>query len=372
MTTVLFYNGDWHKQKPLTFIECMGKPVSELFEIFHKGNYRRNTGTFLMTDCLAKNIDAEYVSAFDFDRINELKPDTIVTNALHCVSPRFFFDKEYWQKLLDTGAKIVPMTFGFRYHENGDFYLTDDMIYIFKAISERNEIGVRGEIVAEILNKYGIKNVRIVGCHSLFYHNDKNFKVDSKKEKVQSINFCFNQCFSDFFQSHVDFCRLSLPIFNYFFSLYKKGSVNVDYTLQIAFMKEYSSYSNFTRFEWIQDFVVQKGRYFFSVDDWITALKKNDFSIGTQFHGNLAAILAKTPALIITIDKRMEELAKYHHIPFIKAEEFDVSKPIDYYFDLCDYSEFNKYYEKTYNEFVDYCYRNGVQLKSQTVEVHDV
>ena len=89
----------------------------------------------------------------------------------------FRSDREYWQRILDTGIKIVPMTCGFRYHEAGEIYLTNDMIYILKQISERNEIGVRGEKVADILNKYGINNLRIVGCQSLFYFNNRGFNV---------------------------------------------------------------------------------------------------------------------------------------------------------------------------------------------------
>jgi hypothetical protein len=343
----------------------MNMTATELVSIFHSGNYRRNTGTFLMTDCLAKNLDAEYVSAWDFDKLKEGKVTTIVTNALHCVSPKFVFSREYWQRILDLNTKLVPMTFGFRYHENGDFFLSDDMLYIFKQIAERNEIGVRGEIVAEILSDYGIKNVRIIGCHSLFYHLNRNFSVNNVKLAPERINFNFNQCFSDYFQSHLDFCAKSLPIFQYFFNLYNVGQIEIDYTMQTAFMKELAGYASFTSFEVVKDFAVNKGRYFFSVDDWVSALKQNDFSVGTQFHGNVASILAGTPALLIAIDKRMEELALYHKIPFIKAESFDPSKPLEYYYNLCDYSEFNKQFATCYDSFIDYCYKNDVSFKNE-------
>jgi hypothetical protein len=362
--TLLFYNDDWHKQRPLKFSECFDMPVSELLNVFHSTHYRGNTGTFLMTDCLAKNLDAEYVSAWDFEKLREYKISAIVTNALHCVSPRFVFDRAYWQKILDMNTKLVPLTFGFRYHENGDFFLTEDMVYIFKQIAERNEIGVRGEFVAEILDAYGVKNVRIVGCHSLFYPMDRNFRVDTAKQAVKSINFNFNQCYPDFFQTHLEFCIASLPVFNYFLALFSDKRVEIDYTMQTAFMKELMGFSNFTNFAVARDFVMSRGRYFFSVDDWIKALTGNDFSIGTQFHGNVAAILAGIPALLITIDKRMEELARYHKIPFIRAEDFDPKRPIEHYRERCDYTEFNNSYAACHDNFVDYCRKNGVALKA--------
>jgi hypothetical protein len=366
MKTMFFCNGDLHRQKPLRFSECFDMTARELYRVFHSGNYRRNTGTFLMTDCLAKNLDAEPVSAWDFEKIREYKASAIVTNALHCVSPRFVFDRAYWQKILDLGIKLVPMTFGFRYHENGEYYLTDDMVYIFKQISERNEIGVRGEFIADILCGYGIKNVRIIGCHSLFYHMDRGFRIDVSKRDCNRINFNFNQCYSDYFQSHLDFCRESLPVFNYFLSLFEGKKVAVDYTMQTAFMKELTGFTNFTDFGAVKDFVMSRGRYFFSVDDWMNALKENDFSIGTQFHGNVAAVLAGTPALLITIDRRMEELARYHGMPFMKAEDFDPNLEIGYYREICDYTEFNKRYPVCYDEFIDYCVKNDIALKAET------
>lgn len=364
--TLLFYNGDWHKQRPLRFADCFAMPVDELLSIFHSGNYRKNTGTFLMTDCLAKNIDAEHVLAYDFDRLKNSGASTIVTNALHCFSPRYVFNKEYWQKILDLNTRLVPMTLGFRYHENGKFHLTKDMLYILRQIAERNEIGVRGEYAAEILNSYGIKNLRIVGCPSLFYHMDREFQVINTPRQIRRINFNFNQCFTDYFQTHVDFWQTARPIFDYFLAQFHSRRVQVDYTLQTAFLKEVIGYDNFIGWEVVKAFVMERGRYFFSVDDWMTALKMNDISIGTQFHGNVAAILARTPALMIAIDKRMEELARYHRIPYIMAEDFNPNKTVGYYQELCDYARFNSSYAAAYDTFVDYCIKNGVTLKVPT------
>lgn len=315
-----------------------------------------------MTDCLERNFDAIHVSASNFDQLKECAPETIITNAFHCVSPRFVFDRHYWQKILDFGCRLLPVTFGFRYHENGDFFLTDDMIYIFKQIAERNEIGVRGERTAEILDDYGIGNIRIVGCHSLFYHMDECFSVGNPAVPVENVNFNFNTCYQDFFMSHEQFCKTLLPIFNYFLELGRTERINIDYTMQTDILKELIGYGNFASFKSVSEFVMKKGRYFFSVDDWIAALRKNKFSIGTQFHGNIASILAGTPSLLIVIDRRMEELARYHKIPFITPEQFNPKRPIDYYAELCDYSAFNRQFRDAYRVFREYLRKNNVSM----------
>jgi len=60
----------------------------------------------------------------------------------------------------------------------------------------------------------------------------------------------------------------------------------------------------------------------------------------------------------------MEEMCKFHKIPYINISEFDVNKPLKYYKDLCDFSEFNKHYAENYNNYVDYCIKNDIMLKN--------
>lgn len=363
--TLLIYNRDFHKEDPITFRECITKNAREIYDKFYTYRYRLNTGTYLMTDTLAKLLDARWIYPNDFDTIENSGADTLVTNAFHCISPRFFFDKEYWQRILDSGIRIVPMTCGFRYHEHGQMELTNDIIYILSQISERNEIGVRGEMAADVLEKSGIKNVRIVGCQSLFYWNRGNYQINKDKKDISKINFNFNQCYTDFFESHVEFCERSLIFFKYIFNLFKQGKVDINYTMQTAFFKEWTGFNNFINYDYLKDFPEKCGKYYFSVDDWVEGIKNLDFSIGTQFHGSVAAILAGIPTLMITIDDRMKELCEVHSVPHIDISKFRPDMPIEYYYNLTDYSEFNEKYNANYDNFIDYCTKNGVKLRNE-------
>lgn len=361
--TLLVYNRDYHMQRPVLFKDCFDMKPQEVYDIFCSFRYRTNTGTYLMTDTLARLLDARWIYPNDFEIMECGKAKTLVTNAFHCISPRFYFDRKYWQKVLDTGINIVPMTCGFRYHEEGTFNLTDDMICILKQISERNEIGVRGERTADILDGYGIKNVRVIGCHSLFYWNNRKFKIDKTDKSIKSLNFNFNQCYTDYFESHSQFCSLSLPFFEYIRRLFENRTVDIQYTMQTFFLKEWIGYNNFTKYELVKEFTEKCGEYYFSVEDWINGIKNVDMSIGTQFHGNIAAILAGVPALIVTIDDRMRELCAVHHIPNIDIKDFDPNKSLQYYYDNINYTDFNMCFAANYDNFLGYCDRNGVNLK---------
>jgi hypothetical protein len=326
---------------------------------------RRNLGTYLMTDSLVKNIDALMIPRnFDFSMIEGV--DSVVTNYFHCVSSYFEIDWPYWDKILKYPFKIIPLTCGFMYNgENGGYPqpISKEIVKLFGAISERCEIGVRGEIDADILEKYGIKNVRVLGCPSLYYHMDREFQVNCDNHSVKSVNFNFSTDFQNLNISQKTFLHTHMKLFWYFLRIFDENRLTVDFTLQKPPAWEIVDLSRVINYQEAKRFFIGGGRSFFSVKDWIAALLKNDFCIGTRFHGNIAGVLASIPTLMINIDIRMRELNRYYKIPSINIDEFDPSKPIEYYRELCDYSEFNKNYSKTYDNFIDYCKKNDVALR---------
>jgi hypothetical protein len=359
----LFFNGDYHLQSPVFAKDLYNMKYYDVMRLF-RGNYRRNTGTFLMTDSLARNIDAEWIGTWEFEKLKKIGPDVIITTALHHISPEYYFDRQYWQKILNLNTNLVPISLGFRFRENEKFNLSNDMIYILNQIAERNEIGIRGEYDADVLTRYKIKNFRIIGCPSLFYFMKRDFCITKKMiSKIRNINFNFNQHYDVFFINHNEFINKHKPIFLYFLNIYRQSRISVNYTMQWSFIREFGNFEVWCGFDDFIDFVLQRGKYYFSVDDWILGLKGNDFSIGSQFHGNVAAILAEIPSLIITMDKRMEELARYFKIPYINVSQFKFDIPIEYYYDMADYSEFNKNYPLVYDNFMDFCKKNRVALK---------
>src|SRR4029450_5493984 len=59
------------------------------------------------------------------------------------------------------------------------------------------------------------------------------------------------------------------------------------------------------------------GRVRFCLDPkpWFDPRAEYDFSFGTRIHGNIAALLGGTPALLLAHDSRHLQLAEYHEIP---------------------------------------------------------
>lgn len=103
-----------------------------------------------------------------------------------------------------------------------------------------------------------------------------------------------------------------------------------------------------------------KLKMFVDVWPWIDYMKTREFIFGSRFHGNIAAILAGTPAFILAHDSRTLELAKLHHIPHRVASKIDPQWTIQGMADETDYSEFNAAMPALFDNYASFLKRNGL------------
>lgn len=365
MGKVLLFHNNAVPDEPRTFKSFLNEPLEQIIEkrLFQRMYINGNTGTCLMTDTLKKIIKADELIPRNYEFSNN-KDDVVITNILHRIGGNLKIDIPYWENMLKCVDKVIPLSMGFALHNGKISPLYKELEKLLHQLAERAEIGVRTKYDAEFLNSYGIKNVRVIGCPSLFYHMDRNFKVDDSIKKAKSVNFNFTTDFANLGISHKDAVDIHWNILRYFKEANEKSLFDIDFTMQKQLLAEICDiHSILLTYGEVHEFYSECGRYFYCVEDWIKGIKgRNDFSIGTRFHGNVAAILSEVPTLMINVDKRMKGMNDFYKIPSIDVSEFDFDKPIEYYRELADYSEFNKNYAKAYDNFVDYCEKNGVRL----------
>lgn len=63
-------------------------------------------------------------------------------------------------------------------------------------------------------------------------------------------------------------------------------------------------------------------RMYFDARRWIEALGTTDIAIGTRIHGNMAALAASRPGVLVLHDARVAELAEEMHVPRIASGDF--------------------------------------------------
>lgn len=245
----------------------------------------------------------------------------------------------------------IPMSVGIQAADyDSHFIMHRDVVNELKQISERCVIGCRGYYTAEILNKYGIKNIQVIGCPSMYTNIFADWYVT--KNKVKNLNMRVAANFSTFWRK--------LKPYEMDFLIYISDH-KYDFVEQTEKKFEMSYVDDINTASKIKNWF-DNCNIFYSYDKWSDFIRQYDFSIGYRFHGNVIALNNNVPALFIYSDSRVKEMCEFFKLPMISDKEFDSSKPIEYWYDLADYSEFNKTQNKRIENFKEFCRKNAIEL----------
>ena len=240
--------------------------------------------------------------------------------------------------------------------------------------SERSHsIGVRGEFTAEQLRKHGISNIQVTGCPSLYTGLKPEIRIrrPDALEKV-TVNGSRNVV------AHSHDKEAATNVEQQLFRLAASNKFpyvlqNEQPEMQIASgegpdthepaLKSLARFLNIDVATLIE-FYQQCGRVFFSVQEWFDWIKNYDFSIGTRFHGNIAALLNGVPAVILTHDSRTRELCDFAAIPSVDVSslhQIDAHK----LYDAADFNLFERNYTDIYKKYIEFLDANGIDHKFQ-------
>lgn len=313
-----------------------------------------NSGNLVFREALLHNLSLANMSYEDYCQMPErVKGLPIVTTDLIWINENSNFDYLYnrVQQLKDIA--FVPMSVGLQAKSfRTDFRLNDSVKRVLAAIQERAVIGVRGEYTAEILNKHGIKNIDVIGCPSLYYGNNPDFKISRTNYPIQKV--CVN--FRTFYGL--------LSVKEKHFLTYCANR-RYDFVEQTDYMFTPENAADTAYYNYVSKWIDHKKKLFFDVDEWKNYLADFQFSMGLRFHGNVVALWNRLPALFFIIDSRTEELVRYFNLPFLKMQDFDDRKPIEYYYDLADYTVFNSNYKKKFLKYQEFLRKNKILTHSE-------
>src|SRR5699024_10494829 len=103
------------------------------------------------------------------------------------------------------------------------------------------------------------------------------------------------------------------------------------------------------------------GRAEFMLDSfsWISRMQDFALTFGPRIHGNIASILARTPAVVLAHDSRTLELAEYHSIPHFRPDELAGITSVRDVVDRADFKNFNRRHAESFDRYVSYIERSG-------------
>lgn len=115
-------------------------------------------------------------------------------------------------------------------------------------------------------------------------------------------------------------------------------------------------------------------RFFVDPQTWFEHLRGYDFSFGTRIHGNISALLAGTPALVLAHDSRTLELAEYHSIPCRMIPELGADVDAADLYAEADWEPMNKVHRSRWETFATFLGRHGlnhVYAEGESAEAFD-
>lgn len=257
-----------------------------------------------------------------------------------------------WKMLDGIGDKpLVPISVGI----HGGFDLRNarlhaDTVKLLRTISERAVLGVRGEYTAAVLERQGILNLKIIGCPSLYDGMNADFCVEKKpfhENMRTTVNF--RTFYGSLLPAECEFLTFAA----------NRGLDFVEQTQQEMTLE--NCQNNQPQYEYFSQWLMKKRHVFFEDEPWVEWIRQFDFSMGSRFHGNVLAIMNGVPALTMVIDGRMQELTRLFRLPTMNVGDFRMDKPLSWYYDLADFSEFNRVYSQRLAAFRDFLKKNGLE-----------
>lgn len=232
-------------------------------------------------------------------------------------------------------------------YQKSDFKIHQETLRVLSELSERSVLGVRGYYTAEILNKFGIKNIQVIGCPSLYLYSDYSNNIQNH--------------YTDSLKAVSNYKTLSKSLKSEDYKILSYLAKKTDFIEQTPCYFPNVIYQNLS--DELKVFLFQKKHIFFDFEDWFSFLKDYNFSIGARFHRNVISILSGIPALFLTFDSRTKEMTDFFYLPSLDVSQMDLEKSLDYYYEMADYSQFKRNFPKLLDNFAEFCIKNHLEMQ---------
>jgi hypothetical protein len=340
--------------------------------------WKPNYGDMLVCAAILRQVDASDAVRVGFGERLTQKVDHAVMRGSTYLHNQFDFDGAI-RTLESIDAPIACVGLG---AQNPDFdptYLdSNDKARRFVSIlAERGaSISARGKFSAEVLSRLGAKNIRVTGCPSVFYKNDRtpvsvSPLLELKKRIGISIHsgltkniFCRDPDRTlEFHGAILDYCESAKARY----CIFEQGNV-IEFKISDqrlgleerreaakAFLQRVKRGGKMEPDEVIARFVSV-----FTIEEWLGKVRDLDAMVGFRFHGNMVGLLQGVPCYYYVYDSRLEEFCALYHLPYSRVENdwVDPVKAIQAF----DWSKTNEAIEACRRELLSFYEENRVPL----------
>lgn len=323
-----------------------------------------NSGNMLFSDSVWRTLardDTHIVGGrlharnLNADQINQ-KFDHFVIPFANAFRPDFI-KKHLWQ-YTDVIEKLnIPVTIvgigsqsSLEDRNNLSDFDEESRRFVRAVLRRGPAIGVRGELTYDYLKRlgFGDSDIQIIGCPSVFYHGATPPKIEKADALSPSSRISMNVSpgvpgIEEMFE------RNFAHYHNLFYVPQQIASLDQILWNGAHVPKRSTVFPASTDHPVFQQ---DRIRYFINSTTWMNALQGCDFVFGTRIHGNIAALLAGTPAFVLAHDSRTLELARYFEIPHIQWSETLSTKLAEELFSRSDYKGYMENHGERFARYV--------------------
>ena len=335
-----------------------------------------NVGNLVFSNAVYKHLSADGTTVevngprlngdpADAERINEVY-DAFVIPLANAFRPSFMRHLETLTKLIERlDIPVVVVGVGAQTDLGQDINAMSGMNkkvqqFVSAVLDRSATIGVRGEFTAEYLRSLGFNDVDIIGCPSMFLHGP-GFRIAEPKESLRAdARIAFS--YTPYADGDGNLAALVASAITDYpeVAYYPQNSRDLS-LLYWGDTSRLSGISGETPLQMTHP-LLQAGRTRFPLDPqtWMRELSEYDFAVGSRIHGNITALLAGIPAMVLAHDSRTLELSRYFGIPHRKLSDVGEGTTVADLYSQADPSDFNKGYDGRFEHYLAFLSKNGL------------
>lgn len=242
---------------------------------------------------------------------------------------------------------------------NEGFPFDEDVKAFVSAVLEKSSIlGLRGEITSKYLTglgfREGIDHI-VIGCPSMYtFGRELNIRnTNITKDSIVCVN---SSRLSP--KNVLDFITRGMDEYpNHYFIPQWMKEMKLTYVGAPSIAKPSDNYpvkmSDPT-------YMNNRVRFFLNVPTWLDFLRQADLSFGARLHGNITATIAGTPSILIPKDARMRELAEYHKLTHIWANDITDETNLSDIVEQSDFQQPVKRQGRNFDNYINFLNKNNL------------
>lgn len=230
--------------------------------------------------------------------------------------------------------------------------------FVSAVLDHSPKIAVRGEVTAAYLNHLGFKDVEVTGCPSMAIAGpDFPIKglpgIDRNSSGTVTGSVNSPVAFQNFMRK-----TMKKMTNCYFVPQYNDDLALIYYGVPITRVKaEKHGYPRT-----IDDpvFTEDRARFFINIKSMLEFNRTMDFNFGSRIHGCISNIVCGVPSVLFSQDKRVGELASYHHLPLFKFKEIGAFSSIESFYDKIDLNYMRQGHQERFERLIAYLDANDL------------